>query len=84
MRKVLLIEDDLDLYQLLQYNLERAGFRFTGSNTGKGAVELCFKERPDLILLDIMLPDSSGFEICARPSGDTQNRPVGDTSKPAS
>ena len=66
MRKVLLIEDDLDLYQLLQYNLERAGFRFTGSNTGKGAVELCFKERPDLILLDIMLPDSSGFEICAR------------------
>src|SRR5882762_6278066 len=66
MRKVLLIEDDLDLYQLLQYNLERAGFRFTGSNTGKGAVELCLKERPDLILLDIMLPDSSGFEICAR------------------
>ena len=66
MRKVLLVEDDLDLFQLLQYNLERAGFGFTGSNTGKGAVELCFKERPDLILLDIMLPDSSGFEICAR------------------
>src|SRR5713226_818253 len=66
MKKILLIEDDLDLYQLLQYNLQRAGFLFTGSNTGKGAVELCLKERPDLILLDVMLPDSSGFEICAR------------------
>ena len=66
MKKVLLIEDDLDLYQLLKYNLERSGFQFTGANTGKGAVELCLNERPDLILLDIMLPDSSGLEICAR------------------
>jgi len=63
MKKVLLIEDDLDLYQLLKYNLERSGFHFTGANTGKGAVELCLNERPDLILLDIMLPDSSGLEI---------------------
>ena len=66
MKKVLLIEDDLDLYQLLKYNLERSDFQFAGTNTGKGAVELCSKERPDLILLDIMLPDSSGLEICAR------------------
>jgi len=66
MKKVLLIEDDLDLYQLLKYNLERSGFQFTGANTGKGAVELCLNERPDLILLDIMLPESSGLEICAR------------------
>jgi len=66
MRKVLLIEDDLDLYQLLKYNLERYGFRFAGANTGRGALELCLKERPDLILLDIMLPDSNGLEICAR------------------
>ncbi len=66
MKKILLIEDDLDLYELLKYNLEKAGFRFVGSNTGKGAVELCVKERPDLILLDIMLPDSSGLEICTR------------------
>jgi len=66
MKKVLLLEDDLDLYQLLKYNLERSGFQFTGANTGKAALELCLSERPDLILLDIMLPDSSGLEICAR------------------
>ena len=66
MKKILLIEDDLDLYELLKYNLEKAGFRFVGSNTGKGAIDFCSKERPDLILLDIMLPDSSGLEICTR------------------
>jgi len=60
----LLIEDDPDLYELLKYNLQNAGFQFVGSNTGHGAVDLCSRERPDLILLDIMLPDSSGLEIC--------------------
>jgi DNA-binding response OmpR family regulator len=66
MKKVLLIEDDPDLYELLKYNLQKAGFQFVGANTGHGAIDLCSRERPDLILLDIMLPDSSGLEICTR------------------
>src|SRR4051794_26859413 len=64
MRKIALIEDDSDLYALLQYNLEKEGFAFVGTQTGKGAIELCRRERPDLILLDIMLPDSDGLDIC--------------------
>ena len=64
MKKILLIEDDADLYSLLKYNLEKEGFGFTGLPTGKGAVELCRQVRPDLILLDIMLPDSDGLDIC--------------------
>jgi DNA-binding response OmpR family regulator len=64
MKKVLLIEDDADLFSLLKYNLEKEGFAMTGQQTGKGAIELCRKVRPDLILLDIMLPDSDGLDIC--------------------
>lgn len=64
MKKILLIEDDADLFALLKYNLEKEGYIFAGSQTGKGAVELCRRERPDLIILDIMLPDSDGLEIC--------------------
>src|SRR5215218_10241585 len=64
MRKIALIEDDSDLYALLQYNLEKEGFALVGSQTGKGAIEMCRRERPDLILLDIMLPDSDGLDIC--------------------
>jgi DNA-binding response OmpR family regulator len=64
MKKIAVIEDDLDLYSLLKYNLEKAGFLFTGANKGSGVVELCARERPDLILLDIMLPDSDGLEVC--------------------
>src|SRR5258708_18981830 len=64
MKKIVLIEDDSDLYSLVQYNLEKEGFSVAGSQTGKGALDLCRRERPDLIILDIMLPDSDGLEIC--------------------
>ncbi len=64
MKKIVLIEDDADLFALLKYNLEREGYLLVGSQTGKGAIELCRREKPDLILLDIMLPDSDGLEIC--------------------
>lgn len=64
MKKILLIEDDTDLYALLKYNLEKEGYLLVGAQTGKGAVELARRERPDLIVLDIMLPDSDGLDIC--------------------
>lgn len=64
MKKIALIEDDSDLYSLLKYNLEKEGYILVGSQTGKGAIELCRREKPDLILLDIMLPDSDGLDIC--------------------
>jgi DNA-binding response OmpR family regulator len=64
MKKILLIEDDSDLFSLLRYNLEKEGFSLSGLQTGKGALDLCRQVRPDLILLDIMLPDSDGLDIC--------------------
>ena len=78
MKTIALIEDDADLFSLLKYNLEKEGFRFIGLQTGKGALELCRRERPDILILDIMLPDSDGIEICRgiRSSPDLANVPV--------
>ncbi len=64
MKKIVLIEDDSDLFNLLKYNLEKEGFAFSGSQTGKGAIELCRRERPDLVILDVMLPEADGLDIC--------------------
>jgi DNA-binding response OmpR family regulator len=63
-KRIVLIEDDSDLFSLLKYNLEKEGFGLTGLQTGRGALDLCRRVRPDLILLDIMLPDSDGLDIC--------------------
>jgi DNA-binding response OmpR family regulator len=78
MKKILLIEDDTDLFALLKYNLEKEGFAMAGSQTGKGALDLCRQVRPDLILLDIMLPDYDGLEICkaVRKDPDLLNTPI--------
>lgn len=72
MKKILLIEDDSDLFSLLKYNLEKEGFAFAGSQTGRGALDLCRKEKPDLVILDIMLPDSDGLDICMRIRKDSE------------
>lgn len=78
MRKIVLIEDDADLFSLVKYNLEKEGFAVAGSHNGRGAVELCRRERPDLVLLDIMLPDSDGLEICRaiRANPELANVPI--------
>ena len=78
MKKIVLIEDDQDLYSLIQYNLEKEGFAVAGSQTGRGALDLCRRERPDLVILDIMLPDSDGLEICKaiRASQEVAHIPV--------
>jgi len=64
MKKIVLVEDDSDLFALLKYNLEKEGFAIAGTQTGRGAIELCRQERPDLVILDIMLPESDGLDIC--------------------
>src|SRR6202163_1925056 len=78
MKKTVLIEDAPDLYSLIQYNLEKEGFAMAGLQTGKGAIEFCRRERPDLIILDIMLPGSDGLEICKSIRADPElaNIPV--------
>src|SRR5262245_49051770 len=78
MKKILLIEDDADLFSLLKYNITKEGYALTGLQTGKGALDLCRQTRPDLILLDIMLPDSDGLEICKsiRADPDLASTPV--------
>ncbi len=78
MKKIVVIEDDADLYSLVQYNLEKEGFQVTGLQTGKGALELCRREHPDLIILDLMLPEMDGLEICKaiRANSELASTPV--------
>ena len=64
MRTIALIEDDRDLQELLRYRLQREGYRLAIRSTGKAAIDFLSRNRPDLLLLDIMLPHTPGLEIC--------------------
>ncbi len=62
--KILIVDDEKDIVKLLDYNLKKEGFRTVVSFDGKDALDLVIKEHPNLILLDLMLPEIDGFEVC--------------------
>jgi len=66
MDKILLVDDEPTLVKALKYNLEKEGFAVITASDGKAALEKAEQDRPDLILLDVMLPEVDGFEVCRR------------------
>jgi two-component system OmpR family response regulator len=62
--KILIVEDDSSLLATLKYNLQKDGYNVTTAIDGAEAVEIARKVKPDLILLDVMLPKMNGFEVC--------------------
>ena len=60
---ILIIDDDIDTLKLVGIMLERKGFKILASTTGKKGLQLATEENPDLILLDVMIPDITGYEI---------------------
>lgn len=72
--KVLIVEDEAPLAELLRYNLEAAGYKVLHADSGEEAEILVAEERPDLILLDWMLPSVSGIEICRRLRSRSETR----------
>ena len=60
---ILIVEDEAPQAEMIRYNLEKAGFRTVVANTGGQALELAEDEKPDLVLLDWMLPTMSGVDF---------------------
>jgi len=76
MKTIAVIEDDSDLLQLLRYNLEQRGYKFVSTDSGSEALSLCRQTQPDLILLDIMLPDLDGLQVFQALKANAALRPA--------
>ena len=63
---ILVVEDERDLLRVITYNLKQAGFDVVGAPDGETALRAVREERFDIVLLDLMLPDISGTEVCRR------------------
>jgi two-component system phosphate regulon response regulator PhoB len=75
---ILLIDDERDLIELVRYNVEREGFDVIATHDGREGLEIARKHRPELILLDVMMPGIDGLEVCRalRRDPDTERTPV--------
>lgn len=62
--KILCVDDDEDIIEILTYNFEKEGYKVYSCRNGKEAIEIAKKKIPDLIILDVMMPDMDGIETC--------------------
>ncbi|MGM0688507.1 MAG: response regulator transcription factor [Bacillota bacterium] len=65
-RHILVVEDEEDIVRLLSFHLEKEGYRVNSSGSGREALAIVLEQAPDLIILDIMLPEMDGLEVCRR------------------
>lgn len=66
MTKILLVEDEESIRSFLKINLERNSFQVIEAGTGEGGIEKALLEKPEIIILDVMLPGIDGFQVCSR------------------
>ncbi len=74
--RILIVEDEEAIRELIQYNLDREGFRSSSVGTGEEAIQLAKSNQPDLILLDLMLPGVDGLEVCRAVKRESQDIPI--------
>src|SRR5260221_4669309 len=76
--KILIVDDDIDSLKLIGLMLQRQGYDISAASAGAQAISKASTESPDLIILDVMMPDMDGYEVCRRLRADaaTQGIPI--------
>jgi phosphate regulon transcriptional regulator PhoB len=74
--RVLVVEDERDVAELIRYNLSKEGYDVLVTGSGTDAVKQAREARPDLVLLDIMVPHLNGWEVCRRLKQDSETRGI--------
>jgi two-component system, OmpR family, alkaline phosphatase synthesis response regulator PhoP len=75
-KKILVVDDERDLNELVSYNLEKEGFQVVRAYNGEDALRQIFHSVPDLVVLDLMLPEIDGWEVCKRLRADNRTKQV--------
>ncbi len=73
---ILIVEDDKDIVKMLEYNLKKEGFRVFSVYDGEEALDSAIRERPDIIILDLMLPGIDGLEVCKGIKNNTRTSAI--------
>ncbi len=73
---IAIVEDEANIVELVKYNLDREGYRTISANNGRKGLELIRQELPDLVILDLMLPEVDGLSVCKQLRSDSQTKSI--------
>ena len=76
MYKVMLIDDEESLHMAIEKLLTKNGYEYCGATDAESGMEMLAAEKPDLLLLDVMLPGMNGFDLCARIRAEGRRIPI--------
>ncbi len=78
MQTILVVDDELNIRNILDFSLNAEGFNVVSASSGAEALDVAAKRKPDLIILDVMMPNGDGFSTCEKlkEDSDTKNIPV--------
>lgn len=76
MKKILIVDDEVDIANSIQYVLTQEGFSTTLAHDGLRAMDVIEKDRPDLVILDLMMPGIDGYEVCRRMRSVDKKTPI--------
>ena len=75
-KTILIVEDETNIVDILSFNLEREGYNTIEAYDGQTGLQLAREQNPDLILLDLMLPQMNGFDVCRQLRADGSAIPI--------
>lgn len=73
---IAIVEDESNIVELIKYNLDREGYKTISANNGRKGLEMIKQELPDLVILDLMLPELDGLSVCKQLRSDTQTKSI--------
>ncbi|MGB9826241.1 MAG: response regulator, partial [Desulfofundulus sp.] len=76
MSRILVVDDEEHIVELLRFNLEKEGYQVITATDGNTAIEMARSQRPDLILLDVMLPGQDGLAVCRTLQQEAETRHI--------
>ncbi len=75
-QSILIADDEADILEIISHNLQKEGYQIYTANNGEDAVHMAFKKRPDLIILDVMMPKMDGMEACRQIKGNQKTKDI--------
>lgn len=73
---IAIVEDEQNIVELVKYNLDREGYRTISANNGRKGLDMIRQELPDLVILDLMLPEIDGLTVCKQLRADSQTKSI--------